>query len=127
MGDAFYVDVAGDAKIRGAVHGHWGDQLKHSAAVGITHKGDLGGSGELAGPAPTFFFAPTRLKKRSEDWGRAGLEQRVAEAWHPFCEWTAGWLETIPGAGFEALQSAYLEVLEGGVDPRTAHVISLAG
>ena len=47
---AVYVDVAGDAKIRGAVHGHWGDQLKHSAAVGITHKEDLGGSGELAGP-----------------------------------------------------------------------------
>jgi Protein of unknown function (DUF2855) len=61
---AIYVDVAGDAKVRSAVHGHWGDELKHSAAVGITHKGDLGGSGELAGPQPTFFFAPTRLQKR---------------------------------------------------------------
>ncbi len=51
------------------------------------------------GPTPTFFFAPTRVTKRAEDWGRAGLEQRVAEAWHPFCEWTGGWLETHPRRG----------------------------
>ena len=53
------------------------------------------------GPPPTFFFAPTRVEKRSADWGPAELERRVAEAWHPFCEWTAGWLETIPGQGFD--------------------------
>ena len=63
--------------------------------------------------------------KRSEDWGRAGLEQCVAEAWHPFCEWTGSWLRTIPGQGFERLRAAWLEVLAGGVDPEHAHVISL--
>ncbi len=60
--------------------------------------------GELPGPTPTFFFAPDRVVKRSADWGRAGLEQAVADAWHPFCEWTGGWLETIPGQGFDGLQ-----------------------
>src|SRR5262249_1762663 len=60
---AIYVDVAGDAKVRSAVHGHWADELRHSAAVGITHRSDLGGSDELAGPKPTFFFAPERLRK----------------------------------------------------------------
>jgi hypothetical protein len=79
----------------------------------------------VPGPGPSIFFAPTRVTKRAEDWGRAGLEQRVAEAWHPFCEWTGGWLRTIPGRGLEGARSAYLEVLEGRVDPRTAHVISL--
>ena len=37
----------------------------------------------------------------------------------------ATWLELIRGTGFEAVQSAYLEVLEGGVDPKTAHVLTL--
>jgi hypothetical protein len=123
---ATYVDIAGDGGVRSAVHSHFGDELAHSMAVGITHWEELGaGEGDLPGPAPTFFFAPDRVVKRSEDWGRAGLEQRVAEAWQPFCEWIAGWLETIPGQGFEGLRSAYLDVLEGGVDPRRAHVISL--
>jgi Protein of unknown function (DUF2855) len=125
-GPATYVDIAGDGAVRQAIHSHFGDDLAHSMAVGITHWEDLGaGQGDLPGPTPTFFFAPDRVVKRSSDWGPAGLEQRVAEAWHPFCEWTGGWLETIDGQGFEAVKSAYLDVLESRVDPKTAHVISL--
>ena len=127
-GPATYVDVAGDGAVRQAVHSHFGDRLVHSMAVGASHWEDFGagaGAGELPGPAPTFFFAPDRVVKRSEDWGAAGLQERVAEAWHPFCEWTAGWLETIPGSGFDAVRAAYLDALEGRVDPKHAHVLTL--
>ncbi len=125
-GPATYVDVAGDGAMRQAVHTHFGDELIHSMAVGASHWEELGaGAGELPGPTPAFFFAPDRVNKRSEDWGPAVLEQRVAEAWHPFCEWTAGWLEVIHRSGFGAVKDTYLEVLEGQVDPKTAHVISL--
>lgn len=125
-GPATYVDVAGDAEVRKAVHSHYGADLVHSMAVGVTHWEEFGGgSGELPGPTPTFFFAPDRVVKRAKDWGRAGLERRVADAWHPFCEWTARWLQTIPGEGFDGVRAAYLDVLEGRVAPNTAHVISL--
>ena len=126
-GPASFVDIAGDAQVRLAVHSHYGDELSHSMAVGFTHWEDPGpGQVELPGPTPSFFFAPDRVVKRSEDWGRAELETRVADAWHPFCEWMGGWLETIRGQGFEAVQSAYLDVLEGRVDPKRAHVLTLA-
>ncbi|HEX6688984.1 MAG TPA: DUF2855 family protein [Solirubrobacterales bacterium] len=126
-GSATFVDVAGDGDVRLAVHSHYGDDLVHSVAVGATHWEELGaGAGDLPGPTPAFFFAPDRVVKRSEDWGRAGLETRVADAWHPFCEWTGGWLETIRGTGFDAVRDAYLDVLEGRVDPKHAHVLSLA-
>jgi hypothetical protein len=125
-GPATYVDVAGDGDVRRAVHSHYGDELVHSMAVGVTHWEELGsGAGDLPGPAPAFFFAPDRVVKRSQDWGRAGLEQQVADAWHPFCEWTGGWLEAIPDQGLEGARSAYLDVLEGRVAPNKAHVISL--
>jgi len=122
-----FVDIAGDGALRLAVHTHLGDELLHSMTVGMTHWEELGAGGgaELPGPAPVFFFAPDRVSKRSEEWGRNGLEARVAAAWHPFCEWTAGWLETVPGEGFGAVREAYLEVLEGGVAPRNAHVLTL--
>jgi hypothetical protein len=123
---ATFVDIAGDAEVRAAVHRHFGDELAHSMAVGVTHWEEMGaGGGELPGPEPTFFFAPARVSKRSEDWGSAGLESRVAEAWHPFCEWTGDWLEPIRGDGFEAVRDAYLDVLEGRVEPRRAHVLTL--
>ena len=125
-GPATFVDVAGDGVVRQAVHSHYGEGLIHSMAVGMTHWEDLGGGGpELPGPPPAFFFAPDRVVKRAGDWGRAGLESKVADAWHPFCQWTGGWLETIRGEGFDAVQRAYLDVLEGRVDPSRAHVLRL--
>ena len=125
-GPATFVDVAGDDGVRRAVHSHYGDRLLRSMAVGVTHWEEFGaGGGELPGPTPTLFFAPDRVVKRSQDWGRAGLETNVAAAWHPFCEWTAGWLEVLHGGGFADLRGAYLDVLEGRVGANAAHVISL--
>lgn len=123
-GPATFVDIAGDGEVRLAVHSHFGDELVHSMLVGVTHWQKLGG-GEMPGPAPVFFFAPDRVSKRSKDWGATGLGMRVADAWHPFCDWTSGWLDVVRGQGFEAVRSAYLEVLEGRVDPKTAHVLSI--
>jgi hypothetical protein len=124
-GPAVYVDMAGDAAVREAVHAHFGAELVHSAVVGATHHDELGEVPEdLPGPRPTFFFAPDRVQKRSAEWGREGLEQRLAEAWHPFAGWAEGWLRVMHVEGPDALQSAYLEVLDGHVDPSTAHVIS---
>jgi hypothetical protein len=65
------------------------------------------------------------VTKRSSDWGRDGLKDNVTNAWHPFCEWAGGWLEPIPGEGFEAVRGAYLDVLEGRTDPAHAHVLTL--
>lgn len=125
-GPATFVDIAGDGAVRLAVHRHYGDRLVHSMAVGMTHWEELqAGAGELPGPRPTFFFAPDRVTKRAKDWGRAGLESSVADAWHPFCEWAASWLEPIRGEDFEAVRSAYLDVLEGRVEPARAHVLTL--
>jgi hypothetical protein len=127
---ATFVDFAGDPAARLAVHALYGEELVYSMTVGATHWQEFGagggiGGGELPGPSPTLFFAPDRRAKRSEDWGPAELQRRVAAAWHPFCEWVGSWLEVIDGRGFEAVQRAYLDVLEGRVEADAAHVISL--
>jgi NADPH:quinone reductase-like Zn-dependent oxidoreductase len=125
-GPATFVDVAGNAEVRRTVHDHYGDELVASMAVGISHWQDFGGAdGDLPGPAPALFFAPDRVIKRSADWGGPELEARVADAWHPFCEWASGWLDVVRGTGFDGVRDAYLDVLEGRVDPRTAHVLAL--
>ena len=112
--------------MRRAVHTHYGDELLTAWRwESPTGRGSAAGGGGLPGPTPVFFFAPDRVVKRSRDWGRAGLETNVADAWHPFCDWIGGWLQVVHGQGFEAVRSAYLDVLEGRVDPRTAHVVSL--
>jgi Protein of unknown function (DUF2855) len=126
QGAAVYVDMSGDAQVREAVHGHFGSGLLHSAVVGATHHDRMGEVPEsLPGPRPQFFFAPDRVVKRTADWGGAGLEQRLAEAWQPFTQWAGGWVELIRARGGEELRSAYLELLDGRIDPAQAHVFSL--
>jgi hypothetical protein len=121
-----YVDMAGDAAVRDAIHGHYREQLVHSAVVGATHHDRMGElPEELPGPRPMFFFAPDRVTKRSTDWGREGFERRLADAWRPYLEWTGTWLEVLRGEGPDAVEGAYLELLDGRVDPAKAHVLSL--
>jgi hypothetical protein len=123
---ATFVDIAGDAAVRLAVHSHYGDDLIRSVIVGRTHWEEVGsGAEKLPGPSPTVFFAPDRVTKRSEEWGRTELQSKVSDAWHPFCRWVGGWLEVTHDRGFEAVQSVYLDVLEGRVEPKSANALSV--
>jgi hypothetical protein len=123
---AVYVDMAGDSQVRTRVHDRLGQSLVHSAVVGATHHDRMGAVPEsLPGPRPTFFFAPDRVVKRTADWGRDGFEAKLAEAWRPYLQWCEGWLEVIEGQGADALQEAYLDLLDGRIDPAKAHVLSL--
>jgi len=122
---AIYVDIAGDATLRRRVH----ERLAplHSAVVGAAHHDaapDPDDAG-LPGGAPTFFFAPDQMRKRSADWGPNGVEQRHAEAWARFAPVVAGWVDVVVGQGAEGLRSAWLEVLAGSTPPRTGHVVQL--
>jgi len=123
---AVFVDIAGNADVRAAVHHAYADRLAHSMLVGATHW-DLprAPAAELPGPAPSFFFAPDQIIKRTKEWGRTGLDDRANEAWRHFAEFSDGWIDIRHGSGPDAVQSAYLELVDGRSDPAVGHVLSL--
>jgi hypothetical protein len=116
-----YVDMAGSRDLRVAVHDHL--QLVHDAVVGITHVGEMGAAGDLPGPAPTMFFAPDQMTKRSRDWGPGGLEQRYGEAWRRFVPHVEQWVDVVEGRGPKALNDVWLEVLGNRSAPRVGNVL----
>lgn len=124
-----YVDMAGDAEVRQAVHARFGDQLRHSSAVGGTHVERLAGGKHLAGPRPVLFFAPAQARKRQEDWGASALQERLLASWREFLAVaTTGpepWLQVQRHRGAAAAQAAYLALLAGRSDPRMGHVLDL--
>lgn len=75
-----FVDMAGSASVRAAVHETFADHLKVSSAVGLTHWQDFQGGGALPGPKPEFFFAPAQIEKRNADWGPGEAARRGLEA-----------------------------------------------
>lgn len=124
---AVYVDFAGNQGLRAQLHTLFGDALRHDAVVGATHlDARLQGTGEaLPGPRPAFFFAPDQIRRRREEWGPRGVENRFADTWRRFAPVVEAWVDVTEGKGREDLRDAWLEVLAGRTDPRTGHVIAL--
>lgn len=126
-GPAAYVDIAGDSAVTRAVHEHFQGELTYSMVVGGTHwDGPAPEPGDLPGPTPEFFFAPTQIAKRHNDWGREGLESRTRGAWTAYRDWVSGWLHFEQAHGGSAVKATYLELLSGRVDPRVGHVCTMA-
>jgi hypothetical protein len=120
-----FVDMAGDATVVERLHRHFGDSLKFSSAVGLTHWDRFAAAGDLPGPAPEFFFAPTQAEKRSEEWGPEEYGRRIGEAWGRFRDASNSWLKVEYGYGLEAVRAAYLATLAGDLSPSQGRVLSL--
>ncbi len=120
-----FVDMAGEGKLLHDIHHQFLDSLKYSCMVGGTHWEQRETQHALPGAKPVFFFAPSQIKKRIQDWGQQGFEQRFAEAWRAFLPSVSSWLQVIHGRGEAGVQSVYLEVLEGKLRPEQGHMLSL--
>jgi len=124
-----YVDFAGNAGLRRAIHTHF-TNLKYSCAIGGTHVDQLGDARGLPGPRATLFFAPAQGKKRTEEWGASEFSRRLVQAWRAFATQVVAtrppWIRVQHHDGPRAVQSAYAQVLAGGGDPRIGHILSMA-
>ena len=130
---AVYVDFSGSAPLRRAIHEAFGERLAYSCSVGGTHWSELGGKGagrDLPGPRPTLFFAPAQASKRIEQWGAAGLQQRLAQAWVAFMKPVTSaqppWLRVVEHRGPQATEAVYRALLDGSAAPQDGHIVSVA-
>ena len=125
---AAYIDFAGNAAFRKAVHTHC-KALVYSSSIGGTHVSALGGGRDLPGPRPVLFFAPAQIKKRSADWGARPLQQRLVQSWQQFIAAVSNvrqpWLQVEAHQGSAGVQAAFQQVLAGQGDPRIGHILSL--
>jgi hypothetical protein len=119
------IDMAGSGPVLASVHGHFGGQLQHSMAIGRSHHEAPSRVSGMPGPKPAFFFAPTQVKKRAQDWGPRGYQERVSTALSGFVEWSRAWLRVEHSYGAAAAKMTWSEVHAGRVAADTGHIVSL--
>jgi NOL1/NOP2/fmu family ribosome biogenesis protein len=122
-----YVDMAGNTPLRTTLHQHFGDQMKYSGIIGLTHRMSSpdDAAQALPGVKPQFFFAPDQIRKRTKELGPAGFNERFAAAWSGFAPNLDRWMKVIEHRGPAAVQRAYLDTLNGRVPPDQGLILSL--
>jgi hypothetical protein len=122
---AAFVDMAGNSDQRARLHRHFGEQLKYSGRIGLTHRASSENEPQLPGATPQRFFAPDQMRKRAKDWGPGGIETRFSAAWTTFAPNLQQWLNVVEGRGPAAVRAAYLDTLAGRIPPDQGHMLSL--
>jgi hypothetical protein len=118
--------MAGNSDVRAKLHRHFGDQMKYSGRIGLTHRSSSPDEPELPGAKPAWFFAPDQIRKRAREWGPGGIETRFGAAWSGFAPMLDRCLEVIEGRGGAVVKQIYLDTLNGRVPPHQGHILSLA-
>ena len=122
-----FVDMAGDSGLRARLHHHFGERMKYSAQIGLTHRKSDADEPTLPGAKPKWFFAPDQIRKRAKEWGPGGVDARFSAAWAEFAPTLGTWLRVTESRGTEAVRQVYLDTLTGRIPPDQGHLLSLAG
>ena len=119
------IDMSGNGDVLARVHRHFGVELRHSMAIGRSHHEAPPRAEGLPGPRPAFFFAPTQVKKRLQDWGPRAYQERIATALRRFVDESQGWLEVTRVNGPDAAEATWRAVHSGRVPPNVGYVVSV--
>jgi len=115
------VDMAGNTTLKADLHARLVD-LRYSCSVGATHRENLDDAGEIAAPVPEFFFAPTQIQKRSQEWGAEVLNARIGAALEEFVADAERWMTVAVSSGRDAVAELYLSTLAGEVSPAVGQI-----
>ncbi len=119
------VDMAGSAAVRSDVHHHFGDNMKHSCLIGATHYEEAGGSDNLPGAKPEFFFAPSHIQTRSAELGAAQLMEKLGAAYVQFRSDSDAWLTLQHSFGPASVAKTYRAVLAGKTAADSGQIVSM--
>jgi hypothetical protein len=121
---AVFVDMAGDGGVTDRVHRAWGDALKASIQVGLTHWDAQRAPPPAIGPRPAFFFAPTSGEKLLAALGAAEFDRRLQEAQARFHAFADTWLAIEEHPGLEGAKAAWERMANGDMDPAKGVILT---
>ena len=123
--NAVSVDFAGNGAVLRSVHEALGAGLTYSCLVGLTHWEDRGGAGEMPGPTPILFFAPTHMAMMLAELGGEGFGRAVAASWGAFAGDAEKLVRIAPVQGLAAGADEFKALVDGNAKPDTGTVVRL--
>ena len=107
------VDMSGNGEVLGRLHTLLGDNMKRCINVGLTHWEESEPGGGIITERSEFFFAPTHIQKRMQNWGPEGFAERTSSFMQETALKSRGWLKLKKINGLNGLADIYKDVCEG--------------
>lgn len=119
------VDMSGNADLLARLIAHFGDNLSHCVRVGLTHWADTRAQSDGLGSRSEFFFAPSHIGKRMQDWGPAEFARRSTAFIDKAARASRDWLTLAHIDGLEAFGEIYPEVCNGRIAADRGLIVTL--
>lgn len=119
------VDMSGNTEILSELHKHLGDNMRFCSNVGVTHWKDFGQSDDIIKERSEFFFAPSQIQKRLQEWGPQGFDQKSREYLSLSIAKSREWLKMTDLDGLEGMQAIFEDVCEGKVAPDAGLIVRM--
>ncbi|MGI9238451.1 MAG: DUF2855 family protein [Woeseiaceae bacterium] len=107
------VDMSGNSDVLGRLHSHLGDKMKRCINVGLTHWDERETDDRIVKERSEFFFAPTHIQRRMQDWGPDGFAERTSNFLRETALKSRSWLQLKKLDGLQGLADNYLDVCNG--------------
>ena len=72
-----------------------------------------------------FFFAPTHIQKRYNDWGKEGYNQRTTIFMNARAKQSLNWMTIKEISGLDNFIKIYKEIVSGNINPNEGIIVSL--
>jgi hypothetical protein len=122
---AVIVDMSGAGGVLSALAAHLGENMRYCSNVGATHHDAARVRPDTMGGRSAFFFAPSHIKKRADEWGPGELDKRVGAFFRDAALRSRDWLRIERIEGAQALERIFHELRLGKIGPERGLVASL--
>jgi len=119
------VDMSGNTDTLGKLHKHLGDNMKFCSNVGVTHWQNRDGNPDIIRERSEFFFAPSQIQKRLQEWGSQVFEQKSREYLALSIGKSREWLKMTDVDDLEGMQAIFDDVCEGRVAPDAGLIVKM--
>ncbi len=124
-GPAVYADFSGNAKLRAAIHNHYGENMVRDIVIGVTDWTQQGSAKGLPGAQAEMFFAPSQAQKRMKEWGGGEFMRRVGTDLTSFIQFASSQIEISEQSDPADIQQLWTDMVMGKVDPKIGYILSL--
>ncbi len=119
------VDMSGNGEVMGRLHTQLGDNMRFCVKVGLTHWDDTQATAGIIKERSKFFFAPSHIQKRLQDWGPEGFAQRSGGFMQKTAAKSQQWLQFRRIDGLQGLAEIYADVCDGKIAADQGLIVTL--